>query len=308
MVDVRRLARFLATEGYCQAGAGVLPGTAGITHVASIDEVRPGALSWLSARHAERRPDAVREFRGAALIVPEGAETANSHGAFIIPCRQPKRAFSAVVEELFPELLEDPMPRGGLFRHPAALVGADVALGPGVILGAGVVLGAGVRIGPYTVLAHTRVGAGAHIGAHCAIGLPGFGFERGDDGTWFRFPHIGRVEIGEGVEIGSCTCVDRGGLGATRIGDGAKVDNLVHIAHNVQIGNDSLVIANAMIAGSAVIGDRVWIAPSASVMNQVHVGEGSLVGLGAVVLKDVPAGVTVVGNPAHLLERKAGQK
>jgi UDP-3-O-[3-hydroxymyristoyl] glucosamine N-acyltransferase len=112
------------------------------------------------------------------------------------------------------------------------------------------------------------------------------------------------VEIGNGVEIGANTCIDRGTLGNTVIGDGTKIDNLVHIAHNVRIGKHCLVIAHAMIGGSCVIGDHAWIAPNAGIIQKKHIGEHATVGLGAVVLEDVPPNETWTGVPAKKIEQK----
>jgi UDP-3-O-[3-hydroxymyristoyl] glucosamine N-acyltransferase len=114
------------------------------------------------------------------------------------------------------------------------------------------------------------------------------------------------VEIEENVEIGSNTCIDRGALGNTIVRSGAKIDNLVHLAHNVVVGCNALVIANSMIGGSTVIEEGAWIAPSVSVMNQVSIGKSSILGMGAVVIKDVADGAVMVGNPAKALEKKIG--
>lgn len=130
------------------------------------------------------------------------------------------------------------------------------------------------------------------------IGADGFGIDAGK-----RVPHIGHVQLGNQVEIGAHTCVDRATLGATYIGHGTKVDNLVHIAHNVRIGTDCQVVAGAVIGGSAVIGDRVFIGMGALIKNKVRIGDDAVIGMGAVVTKDVPAGETWVGNPARKLEK-----
>lgn len=147
-----------------------------------------------------------------------------------------------------------------------------------------------------------------HIGMHCdihadaVIGKAGFGYHKGK-----RVPHIGGVHIGHEVEIGAHTCVDRGTLGATVIGDNTKVDNLVHIAHNVRIGYRCTIVAGTVIGGSAVIGDDVYIGINASIKNKVRIGNGATIGMGAVVLRDVPAGETWVGNPARKLEKTPSQ-
>jgi UDP-3-O-[3-hydroxymyristoyl] glucosamine N-acyltransferase len=144
-----------------------------------------------------------------------------------------------------------------------------------------------------------RIGADVTIQAGTVIGASGYGYERAEDGTLEPFPQIGGVEIGDGVEIGANVCIDRAALGTTRIGARTRIDNLVHIAHNVQIGADCAVIANAMLGGSTQVGDRAWIAPSATIREQRRIGEDATVGLGAVVLASVPPGATVVGNPAR---------
>ncbi len=100
------------------------------------------------------------------------------------------------------------------------------------------------------------------------------------------------------MEIGSCTCIDRGSIGDTEIGDDCKIDNLIHIAHNVHMGRRCKVIALAIIGGSVVLGDDTWVAPAAAIRDWRKVGKNAVIGIGAVVTKDIPEGETVVGNPA----------
>jgi UDP-3-O-[3-hydroxymyristoyl] glucosamine N-acyltransferase len=140
------------------------------------------------------------------------------------------------------------------------------------------------------------------IHAGSVIGADGFGYSRNDDGELEKFPHIGSVVIEDRVEIGSNTSVDRGTLSNTVIREGAKIDNFVHVAHNVVIGKHAAVIAHAMIGGSTEIGDYGWIAPSAALMNGLHIGKGATVGLGAVVTKNIPDNETWAGVPAMPLK------
>lgn len=181
---------------------------------------------------------------------------------------------------------------------------------PSARIGRNVVLGRGVRIGAETVIYHnTVIGDEVEIGERCivksgaVIGEDGFGFERDTSGKAVRLPHIGTVVIGNDVEVGALTTVCRGTLVNTVLRDGCKIDDHVHIAHNVDVGEDAFVIACAEVSGGVKIGPRSWIAPNASVLNQLSIGADAVVGLGGVVVRSVPDGVVVVGNPAKLLSR-----
>lgn len=266
--------------------------------VAALEDAREGSLGWLSPRRATAGWPA---FAGSVLIAPHAPPT-GAAGYVVLETPSPKLAFVLAVTRFFSSLADTEFsPTEARARD--ARIAPSARLAYGVVIGPNVEIERDVVIGPNTVIANTRVGARTKIGANCTIGLPGFGYERAPDGRLWRFPHTGIVKIGSDVEIGSNTCVDRGTLGATEIADGAKIDNLVHVAHNVRVGRDAVVIANSMLGGSAVIGDRAWIAPSASLMNQSTVGERATVGLGAVVLKSVPADAVVVGNPSRELKR-----
>jgi UDP-3-O-[3-hydroxymyristoyl] glucosamine N-acyltransferase len=133
----------------------------------------------------------------------------------------------------------------------------------------------------------------------CSSGVAGY--QRNDAGQLEKFLHLGGVRIGDDVEIGSNSCIDRGTLGDTVVGKGPKIDNLVHIAHNVQVGRDVLITANVLIAGGGVIGDGAHLAPSSTVLNQLKIGARAAVGLGAVAMRDVPPDATMMSSPARQL-------
>lgn len=149
---------------------------------------------------------------------------------------------------------------------------------------------------------YTHPGKNCKIKPGAVIGYEGFGFERHPDGTPFRIPHIGKVVIGDNVEIGANTVIARGTVGDTIIGNNVKIDDCVFIAHNCQIGENTLVIAGAVICGSVTIGKNCWIGAGCRIKEKVTIGDGAIIGIGAVVIKDVPAGATVAGMKAQSLE------
>lgn len=152
--------------------------------------------------------------------------------------------------------------------------------------------------GGYRAPEKFALGNNVKQGKHCAIGGEGFGFHKG-----VRFPHIGSLEIGDDVDMGSCVCIDRGTLGNTVVGARTKIGNLVHIAHNAQIGEDCLIVDRVGIAGSAVIGNGCFIGYGATIL-KVRIGDGATIGAHALVTKDVPAGETWAGVPASKMEAK----
>lgn len=214
----------------------------------------------------------------------------------------PRFYFMHAVREFF---TEQPEP----FISPRSVIDASVKIGKDVTIHAGVVIEKNCSIGDNTIIdcntvikPNTVIGKNVKIGANNTIGGSGFGYEKNEKNEYEFIPHIGNVVIEDFVEIGNNTAIDRAVLGSTIIRRNAKVDNLVHIAHGCDIGENSMVIANAMIGGSTTIGRDVWVAPSVSVLNKLNVEDAAVLGMGAVVLKNVLAGQTVVGNPAKDLQ------
>ena len=279
--------------------------TQSVEGVATDGEAGPGHLAWISAKNLAKDPVRWQRFKGSLLIVPDSAVIDTPAAFSVCRVRDPKLAFIRTVGQFFGHLITIALPKLG--EHPIAadaIIGRDVMLASGCVIGPKVRLGDGVSIGANTVLAHCEVAAGVRIGCNCTIGLPGFGYEKDQHGAYWRFPHLGGVRIEADVEIGSNTCIDRGSLGDTVIGQGSKIDNLVHVAHNVVLGRNTVVIANTMLGGSVTIGDGAWVAPSVTIMNQVSIGAGATLGLGAVVLKDVAPQQVIVGNPGKVLDKK----
>ncbi len=221
-------------------------------------------------------------------------------------------------------LFEPPAASSPVGTHPAAHVDPTATIGQGSSIGAGCYIGPGVRIGQGTrlyphvtilddsvigdgcvlwpgvvVRDRCRIGHGCILHAGVSIGADGFGYRpSADRRSLVKIPHIGSVEIGNGVEIGANSCVDRGKFSATVIGDGTKIDNLVQIGHNCRIGRCCVIAACTGVAGSVTMGDGVMVGGCVAIKDHTTIGSGARIGGGSGVTADVPAGQTVVGYPA----------
>ncbi len=200
--------------------------------------------------------------------------------------------------------------------HPSAEIESHVLLGPGVVVGAGAQIGRGARIG-----ANTVIGPGVAIGRDCeispnvtigfaligdrvrmqagaVIGEPGFGATGGPKGL-IDIPQLGRVILQDGVSVGANSCIDRGAFEDTVLGENTKIDNQVHIGHNVRVGRNCVMAAYTGISGSVVIGDGAQFGGRAGVVDHITIGDGARIGAGSGVFRDVPAGETWGGFPAR---------
>lgn len=146
------------------------------------------------------------------------------------------------------------------------------------------------------------IGNDCVIKENCVIGDDGYGVERDEDGTTYKIPHLGGVNIGNNVEVGAMSCICQGTIEPTVIEEYVKIDDCCFIAHNCNIGKGTFVIANSEISGSVSIGKNSWVAPNACIKDGLQIGDNVIIGMGAVVVKNVDSNVVVVGNPAHKLE------
>jgi len=218
-------------------------------------------------------------------------------------------------------LFAPPPPRSGVspaaHLHPSVRLGEGVSVGPGAVLGAGVVVGSGSVVGPGCVLgagstlgegcllhAHVTLYGGVHVGARTVLhsgvvlGADGFGYAFSPRGA-LKIHHLGGVRIGDDVEVGANTCVDRGTLGDTVVGDRAKIDNLCQIGHNVQVGPDCVIAGGSAVGGSTVLERGVVLGGAVAVTDHVRLGQGARVAGRSSVTKSVPAGETWAGYPAR---------
>ena len=190
-------------------------------------------------------------------------------------------------------------------------IGANAYIGPNVVLGENVTIYPNVTLlDEVTIGSNTVIWSGAvirercHIGSNCiihpnaTIGADGFGFRPCAEKGLVKIPQIGNVVIGNNVEIGANSCVDRGKFSSTILGDGCKIDNLVQIGHNSKLGKFCIMAGNSGLAGSVTLGNGVIIGGSASIKDHTTIGDGAIVGAGSGVTGDIPAGKTMIGYPA----------
>ncbi len=299
--------------------------SAAVRGIAALRDALPGDLSFLSNPRYEAQ---VATTRATAVLVRK--EWQGPHTAALIRVENPDQAFAHLVP-LF--ILPPPAFEPGV--HPTAIlgegcvIGRDVHIGPYAVLGRGcrigdrcvleahVVLGDGVTLGEGTHLRpHVSVREGVRMGRNVSIhngtvvGSDGFGYTITMDAHGApvieKVPQLGIVEIGDDVEIGANVTIDRARFGATKIGDHVKIDNLVQIAHNVQIGASSGIVSQVGISGSTHIGSGVMLWGQAGLAGHLDVGDGAVVLAQAGVSKNVPAGATVLGSPAQ--ERREAVK
>ena len=280
-------------------------GDAFIDNLADVEHTNEHTLDWIIPTKLNKTALAEQSKAKALLVDSEVDYTQGmiDAGKILLVVRNPKRALAKVGNQFFVKKTVSHI-------HPTAIIddeaqiGSDVCIGPYCVIGKanigdGCVIDSNVRIYDDVTL-----GCYCHIKAGAVLGGEGFGFERDECGNKFRFPQLGSLIIGDYVEVGSNTCIDRGALSDTIIGDYTKINNLCHIAHNNEIGKNVTITGCVNISGSNVIEDNVWIAPNSSIRGFIHLGEGCIVGMGAVVTKDIPEKETWVGNPAWKLEKK----
>jgi len=261
-----------------------------VTGIAAVDQAGPGQVTFLSNPKYARQ---ARETKASAIIAKEAIPGA---GCAFLLTQDPYLAFAAAVGQFHPPLRLAAGVSSRASVHPTAVLGKDVHVGAfavvseGAVLGdrvtlfPGVYVGKGAAVGEDSVLhpgvtlyEGVRVGKRVILHAGGVIGSDGFGFVPTPQG-FRKIPQVGTVEIGDDVEIGANATIDRAALGVTRIGPGTKLDNMVHVAHNVEIGRDTVIAAQVGIAGSSRVGDRVMIGGQSGLAGHISVGDGVMLG------------------------------
>ncbi|NLF62774.1 MAG: UDP-3-O-(3-hydroxymyristoyl)glucosamine N-acyltransferase [Lentisphaerae bacterium] len=285
-----------------------------ITGAASLADAGPTDVTFLAN---EKYGHLLSATQAPLVLVPVDYPEPPPQGKAWVRCQDPSKAFTALVM-----LFAPPPPARPAGIHLAAVVDATARIAASAHIGACAVIAANAVIGERTiVMPGTFIGENAVIGDDCliypnvtirerciigqrvilhpgvVIGADGFGYDSDATGH-SKIPQLGIVEIGDDVEIGANSCVDRARFGVTRIGDGTKIDNLVQIGHNVVTGKACMIVAQVGIAGSTTIGNGVVLAGQAGVVGHLKVGDGAIVMAKAGVTKDLPPKAVVFGMPA----------
>lgn len=288
-----------------------------ITGAAAVENAGPGELAFVTGRKAAALAE---KTRAGCLLAPETFESTGERA--VIRVREPRGAFARALMMLKPPrkvaqgvhptaVIEEGVTLGARVSIGAhATVGRGSSIGEGSVIGAGCTVGAEVKIGAgcrlygnVSIYDEVTIGDRAVIHSGCVIGADGFGFVMTGE-QYEKFPQVGRVVIGNDVELGANTCVDRAALGVTEIGDGAKLDNMVHIAHNCRIGKHVVVAAQTGFSGGVVVEDYAIVGGQVGVGDKARIESRAVVGSGAGILtsKIVRAGQPVWGTPARPLK------
>jgi len=271
-------------------------------NIKSIFDADANSLTWVSPTRKDAQE--LLNITQARLILCDitlQISDLQKHEKILIIVKQPKLVFLRILQAFTQK-------KQVWEIHPTAFIHPEAKIHPNTYIGAFTYIGIceideGTIIHGHCYLYDdVKIGKNVIIQAGSVIGGDGFGYERNEEGILEKFPHLGYVIIEDNVEIGANTCIDKGSLGNTLLKEGCKIDNLVHIAHNVIVGRNAVVIANAMIGGSVEIKDNAWIAPSVSIMQTLQIGNNTLVGLGSIVTKNIPDNETWAGTPAQRID------
>jgi UDP-3-O-[3-hydroxymyristoyl] glucosamine N-acyltransferase len=313
-VSVRQVAEWVH-------GEVVGDGDVAVTAARPLSEAGPGDITYVDG---SRNLPSLYTSGASAAVVPL---TVPANGKPLIRVADPLAAFAAIVLQFRGHPSDHSDPAVGRIDpsaciDPTAVLGSEVTIGPYAVVAEGAVIGArcrlhaGANVGSHcrlgdevTLYPHVVVYADCVLGnrvvihANAVIGADGFGY-RTRNGRHEKVPQVGRVEIGDDVEIGAGTTIDRATFGATRIGEGTKIDNLVQIGHNCQIGRHNLLAAQVGIAGSCTTGDYVVMAGQVGVADHLTVGDRVVIAAQSGVTKSMPAGSRLIGFPAGPYEEK----
>ncbi len=285
--------------------------TLAFADVASLEDATENTVSWAFIPAVR---EALSQTKAGAVIVPEKFLEYVPQGCIPLISADPHRSYGLIASAFYPRVLTgvisdraiiDPTAQIGEGSQidAGAVIGANVVLGKAchvqsnAVIGEGVQMGDGCTVGANACVSHCVAGHKVYIYPGAMIGQDGFGFAMSAKGP-AKVPQLGRVMIGDDVEIGSNTTVDRGAMGDTVIGSGTRIDNLVQVAHNVKLGRCCIMVSQVGIAGSCEFGDFVVAAGQAGFAGHLKIGTGAQIGAQSGMMTDVPAGAVIMGSPA----------
>lgn len=276
-----------------------------ISGFASLNTCEAGEITWVKKKD---NFDNMKDHSGVIVaVVQDGLELDIPNQ---IISKKSKEVFFAILHHFWGNKKLDGYVGAGTYISPEAEIDPEAHIGYNCSIVGNVKIGANTVIeNNVSISNHVVIGNDCLIHSGVVIGSDGFGYAFGENGLPIKVEHFGGVIIGNRVEIGANTCIDRGTIDNTRIHDDVKIDNLVHIAHNTVLHKGAVVVAGAIICGSAQLGENSYIAPGGIVKNQLLIGNNALVGLGAVVTKPVEDFSVVAGVPAKEIRKlKPGDK
>lgn len=298
MFLLSELVRFLKEKNYLVRDVTVDKDIE-INRFASLAHPTSDALCWA------KKPLQMTEIPEAAVLVclPEQEHNAE-RGTAMLHVKEPRRVFGDIVSRFNPEAHETGISDKAIVS-PTAKIGENVYIGPGTVIGDECEIGDGTIIDAnVTIYRKVTIGKNCHISSGAVIGADGHGYVLDENNRYKKIRHMGNVVIGDNVDIGANSCVNRGVLDDTTIGNGTKIGNLVNVAHNVVICKDCMITPGVILTGSASVYDRCWISAGAVINNSVHIAEHNQVGMNAVVMRSVSNEDGVyVGVPAKFLKR-----
>lgn len=270
-----------------------------IEDVAPLDSAGPGHISFLD--NVRYRDQFAGSRASACVVAPDMADRAPA-GMALLLTPTPYKAYALAAQAFYPDRKPAVLISPQAHVDPAARLGEGTVVEAGAVIGPGVEIGRDCRIGATAVVSHALIGDRVRIYPGCCIGQDGFGFAI-DPAGFIKVPQLGRVIIGDGVEIGANTTIDRGAGPDTVIGPGTWIDNLVQIGHNVKIGRNCVIVSQVGISGSTVIGDLVMIGGQAGITGHLTIGKGAKIGAQSGVMQNIEPGAEVLGSPAMPLRR-----
>lgn len=296
-VPIKRIIEYLEKEDISVKYFGDID--LSVDGISTVLNYNKNTVTWIKSKEKyEKIRNRIKEEEIDFLVVDNDVDKiADFKNRFV--CDNPKLVFNSIVREFFD--VEDSLSLKGYntFFGQDVQIEKDVSIGNNCTIGNTVSIGKGTKIYHNVVIGdRVIIGENCHIKSGAVIGEAGYGYCEKEH-KFLGVPHLGTVIIENNVDIGANTCIDRGSLENTVIGEGSKIDNLCHIAHNVKIGKNVRVVAGAIIAGSAKLNDNVYIAPGGIVRNQIEVEKECIVGLGAVVVKNTVPKSVLTGIPAR---------